>query len=259
MKKVHFTLIALLFIGTACAKPVTNTSQQANNANVGVLQTNTVPSTNTVGDDALVLANLGGVTFQAHNKTDQTAGDIRMAKTYLDAGAGRNVPVFLFGQPLPGRDHVQLNPNLEFGGLVSAVDVVSAIDGIVGFVRQQTESNDYEVFLQPKENSMWTIGYDHLTNVAVKQGDAVTIGQKLGKAARENNGMYRYELQINKDVNGVTTFYCPVDLLRADVRESYATAITQFITEWNAFYGSKVYGTYTSACTKSVLTLSETE
>lgn len=261
MKK-YLLIVTILLVGAACTKQVTSSTQNTNtnttatvNTQVMYANTNTAQAT----EETLTLENLGGVTFAAHNTATRKAGDIRMSKTYLDAGAGRNVPVFLFGQPLPGRDHVQLNPNLEFGGLTSAINVVASIDGIVGFVREQTDSKDFEVFLQPQENSIWTIGYDHLTHVTVKQGDRVTVGQVLGKAARENNGMYRYELQINKDVGGMTTFHCPTALLRADVQATQTAAIARFITDWNAFYGSTVYGTYTSACAKPMLTLEETE
>jgi murein DD-endopeptidase MepM/ murein hydrolase activator NlpD len=254
MKKTSLGLLimGIIVVGAACGKQqtTTNTTTQNNNQSV----TNSVTT-----EEVLELANLGGIQFATHVPGSPTAGDISMSKTYLDAGAGRNVPVFLFGQPLPGRATTQLNPNLEFGGLTSAVNVVAAIDGIVGFVKQQADSNDYEVFLQTAENSIWTIGYDHLTDVTVEQGDRVTAGQLLGKAARENNGMYRYELQINKDVNGVTTFHCPTELLRSDVKASTVSAIEQFIKDWNTFYGSDVYSPYTTACTQSVLTLEETQ
>ncbi len=259
MKKYIIIFAVVAFAGTACTKPSANVQTNAATSTTQVTNTATLANTAAAMEETLALANLGGVTFAAHNTTTRKAGDISMSKTYLDVGAGRNVPVFLFGQPLPGRDHLQLNPNLEFGGLTSAINVVASIDGIVGFVREQTDSKDYEVFLQPKENSIWTIGYDHLTDVTVKQGDRVTVGQLLGKAARENNGMYRYELQINKDVGGVTTFHCPTALLRADVQATQTAAIERFITDWNTFYGSAVYGTYTSACAKPVLTLAETQ
>jgi hypothetical protein len=254
MKKISSVLIiaSVLLFGAACQKQETTQQQQTVNQNslaAGVGDT----------EEVLELANLGGVTFGRHNTSTRTAGDFSMSKTYLGIDQGMTVPMYVFGQPLPGRATTQLNPNLEFGGLTSPVTVISAIDGIVGFVRQQAESNDSEIFLQTNENSVWTIGYDHITDVTVKQGDRVTVGQVLGKAARENNGVYRYELQINKDVNGVTTFHCPTDLLRADVKATQVAAIEQLIKDWNAFYGSNAYGTYTTSCTKSVLTLDETE
>ena len=264
MKKIIIVLAFLAFAGAACTKKTVNVQSGTPNTNApatSTQETNTAAPVNASAptEETLALANLGGVTLAAHSTTTRKAGDISMSKTYLDAGAGRNVPIFMFGQPLPGRDHVQLNPNLEFGGLTSAINVVASIDGIVGFVREQTDSKDFEVFLQPKENSIWTIGYDHLTDVTVKQGDRVTVGQVLGKAARENNGMYRYELQVNKDVGGVTTFHCPTALLRADVQATQTAAIERFIKDWNTFYGSAMYGTYTSACPKPVLTLEETQ
>jgi len=257
MRSISFFLgVAVLIVfGAGCGSPKTVVNQQAvNSSNTNI---NQVISTE---EPAPVLSNLGGITFGTYNASTKLAGDIRMdPEHYLDEEKGYVVPMYIFGQPLPGRSSVQLNPNLEFGGLKNPITIVSAIDGVVGFVKKQAESDDYEVFLQPKENSQWTIGYDHVTDVTVKQGDRVTVGQTLGKAAQENNGTYRYELQINRDLNGVTTFHCPTALLSASSKAAYTTKIEQFINDWNTMTGKKSYGVYTTSCTKDVLTLSETQ
>jgi len=255
-KYIWSILIAGLTLGAGCSKqPQTTTTNQKQD----VVTTNTATSQS--GSEAQPqLSNLGGITFGAYNASTKLAGDIRMdPEHYLDQDRGYVVPMYVFGQPLPGRSTVQLNPNLEFGGLQKPITLVSAIDGVVGFVKKQTDSDDYEVFLQPKENSQWTIGYDHVTDVTVKQGDRVTVGQVLGKAAKENNGTYRYELQINRDVNGLTTFHCPAALLDAANKVTYVSKIEQFITDWNSMTGKKSYGSYTTSCTKDVLTLGETQ
>lgn len=252
-KTILGLLISIIVFGAACQKKTeTLTNQTVTNS-----MTNEQPGVISA-EEVLELQNLGGVTFAAHNQSTQSAGDIQMSKKYLNIAAGRAVPVFMFGQALPGRTTTQLNPNLEFGGLRTPVTVISAINGIVGFVSQQTDSNDYEVFLHPTKNSIWTVSYDHLTDVTVKQGDRVTVGQVLGKAARENNGMYRYELQVNKDLNGVTTFHCPTELLTPAVKVAQVMAINQFIQDWNTMFGSNIYGLITTACLKPVLTVDET-
>lgn len=252
-KYIWIVLLVLVTLGAGCSKQsTTNSSEQQSQGNATTSTDSTEPQPE--------LSNLGGISFGAYNASTKLAGDIRMdPEHYLDEASGHVVPMYVFGQPLPGRSTTQLNPNVEFGGLKNPITLVSALDGVVGFVRQQTSSNDYEVFIQPKENSEWTIGYDHVTDVTVKQGDRVTVGQVLGKAAKENNGTYRYEFQINRDVNGVTTFYCPTALLNARSKATYTTKIEQFINDWNTMTGKKSYGIYATSCTKDVLALSETQ
>lgn len=117
---------------------------------------------------------------------------------------------YAFGESLSGG---RINPNFEFASLKAGAKVVAAIDGVIGFVKEQPESKDYEVFLQPKENSKWTIGYDHLVNVTVAQGAMVKAGDVLGEPAMQNNGLTRFEIQVNKDENGKTTHLCPSSLV----------------------------------------------
>ncbi len=206
--------------------------------------------------ETLTLQNLGGIHFAKWQTGAATAGDLRFNKNFYDVKSGHSVPVFLFGQPLP-KDVPMPNPNFEFAGLDKAITLVSAIDGIVAFIQQQSETNDNEVFLQTKENSVWMIGYDHVTDLQVTKGQTIKAGDVIGKAAVQNNGVYRYELQINKEVNGMTTYYCPTDLLAADVKATTVSAMEQMITDWNTFMGQKVYGQYTTSCTKPFLTTAE--
>lgn len=226
-------------------------------ANTAGDQTQYRTNTNTVAtEETLELANLGGATFGTHDTSAKTAGDVRMTRDYLNDGF--TIAVYMFGQALEGKvGNPMPNPNIEFAGLDTQITIVSAIDGIVGFVKAQADTDDTAVFLQPSEGSIWTVGYDHIVDVTVKQGDRVRVGQTIGKASPHRNGVYRYELQINKDVNGVTTFHCPVELLASNVRETTRTGMEQFITDWNTLMGRDVYGPVTSACVKPVLTVSE--
>lgn len=115
------------------------------------------------------------------------------------------------------------------------------VDGIVRFIKQQPDSKDYEVFIQPKEGSVWTIGYDHLTDVSVKKGQTVKAGDALGKPAVQNNGLLRFEIQINKDENGQTTHYCPTTLLAASVKDKWLTELTTMQNSWETKTGLELY------------------
>jgi preprotein translocase subunit SecF len=101
---------------------------------------------------------------------------------------------YVFGDKLSGN---RLNPNFEYASLRSGAKAVSAIDGVVAFIKEQASNKDSEVFIQPKEGSKWTVGYDHLINVTVKKGDVIKAGDVIGEPAPQNNGLLRFEIQIN--------------------------------------------------------------
>ncbi len=166
---------------------------------------------------------------------------------------------YVFGDALPGG---RVNPNFEFASLKSSTKVVSAIDGVVTFVREQSDSSDMEVFVQPKEGSQWTIGYDHLINLSVKKGDSVKAGDILGEPARQNNGLLRFEIQINKDVDGETTHYCPSTLLSSSVKDEVLESLKTIQNQWESASALELYNLDQQnpvGCIKQTLTPSEAE
>lgn len=168
--------------------------------------------------------------------------------------------LYLFGDKLPGN---RLNPNFEFSSVKQDAPVIAAIDGIVAFIKEQAESKDYEVFLQPKDGSIWTVGYDHLVGLKVKRGDKVKTGDVLGTAAVQNNGLYRFELQINKDVAGVTTHHCPVLFLDPAVAPGVTADLSATQQAWEAVKGQQdLYNPSTQSpvgCIKTTLSVAEAE
>lgn len=166
---------------------------------------------------------------------------------------------YVFGDALSGG---RQNPNFEFAALKENTKVVAAIDGVVAFIKDQPESNDSEVFVQPKEGSKWTVGYDHLVNLSVKKGDMVKAGDPLGQPARQNNGMRRFEIQINKDENGVTTHVCPSTLLASDVKDKVLANLASMQNNWEQVTGFDLYDLTKQnpvGCLKPVLTPAEAE
>ena len=148
---------------------------------------------------------------------------------------------YVFGDILPGTP-VRHNPNYEFASMKEGTKLISAIDGIVGFIKEQTESNDYEVFLMTSEQSNWIIGYDHVTDLKVKKGDKVKVGDVLGSPARQNNGLLRYEFQVNKnDGNKEGMHICPSTLLSSDVRDKYLKQLSDMQNSWESISGLELY------------------
>lgn len=179
-----------------------------------------------VPEDTLQLRNLG---------VADIGEDIEVTQQALREYDSQGLKGFyVFGDSLPGG---RKNPNFEYASVKQGAKIIAAIDGVIGFIKEQADSKDSEVFLQPKENSMWTIGYDHLVNITVKKGDRVKAGDVLGEAAPQNNGLLRFEIQINKDENGQTTHVCPATLLASDVKDAVLAQLLAMQNAWEATSG----------------------
>lgn len=165
------------------------------------------------------------------------------AQALRDYSASEHKGFYIFGEKLPGTP-VRLNPNFEFASMKEDAKIISAIDGEVGFIRQQQDSSDYEVFLMPTEDSEWVIGYDHVTNLKVAKGDKVKVGDEIGTPAKQNNGLYRFEFQVNKKQNGSDDIHmCPASLLDDTVKDSWLQQLQQHQEAWEAQSGLELYDT----------------
>ncbi len=167
-----------------------------------------------------------------------------------------------FGDKLGGKTDTRLNPNFEFSSLKPGTKVISAIDGVVGFIKTQSETGDSEVFIQPSDGSVWTLGYDHISNVTVKKGQKVKAGDVIGEPAVQGNGALRFEFQINKDEAGVTTHVCPSLKLEANVRDTVLAEITAMEQSWNTVSGMNLYDVASqnpAGCIKKTMTPAQAE
>lgn len=189
--------------------------------------------------EELELSNFGLVAIAPYDPTQSKSGNVLISNDALrEYDANGLKGFYVFGDRLSGN---RLNPNFEFSSLAEGTKIIAALDGVVGFVKQQGDSGDYEVFLQPSEGSIWTVGYDHLTNVTVKQGDRVKVGDILGEPAKQNNGLRRFELQVNKDTGGVSTHICPSTLVAASVNETMLADLQTMENAWETFSKKDLY------------------
>lgn len=188
-------------------------------------------NTQNEGSEAeLVIQNLGVKNIQeATNFTKQATQD------YAQSGMKG---LYVFGDKLPGD---RLNPNFEFSSINADVKVISAIDGVVGFIKQQSDSKDYEVFLQPQENSIWQVGYDHVTNLKVTKGQTVKVGDTIGYAAVQNNGLHRFEFQVNKQSGSDGIHICPTTLLSSSAKSTVLADLQSTQEKWESFSGLELY------------------
>lgn len=146
---------------------------------------------------------------------------------------------YLFGDKL-GNDNARKNPNFEFSSLKPGTEVIAAIDGVIVHVREQSDGDDSEVFLQTRDGSQWMIGYDHLINLKVKKGQQVKVGDVLGEPAPQGNGSLRFEFQVNKEA-GSTEHVCPSTLLAKDVAEKTLAELRAMMDLWNQIGRKTLY------------------
>lgn len=166
---------------------------------------------------------------------------------------------YVFGDKLSGN---RQNPNFEFSSIKPGTKIISALDGTVVEVKSQDESSDSEIIIQAGDDSPWTVGYDHLTKVTLKRGDKVKSGDILGEASMQNNGLLRFEIQVNKDENGETTHVCPTTLLSESVKEKWVSQLTSHQNQWEESSGLEMYDLSAQnpvGCLKTSLTPAEAE
>ncbi len=169
----------------------------------------------------------------------QNIEDVEVTKNALRDYASNGLKGFyVFGEKLSGN---RLNPTLEYASMKKESNIVSAIDGVVAFIKNQSETNDYEVFIQPKEGSKWTVGYDHIVNLNVEKGQNISAGDSIGNPSIQNNGLYRFEIQINEDSDGNTTHHCPTKLLSKKVEASLTQSLLAMQKSWNSLASTTLY------------------
>ena len=193
-------------------------------------QNTTQQSSGDQDDSTLLIKNFGLDSLSSVDVTTQATRD------FTQSG---HKGFYIFGDILPGTP-VRHNPNFEFASLKEDTKIVAAIDGVIGFIKQQEGSGDYEVFLMPNEKSDWVIGYDHVIDLKVSKGDTVKAGDTLGAPARQNNGLLRFEFQINNNGRSATHI-CPSTLLDPSVKDSLLQQLGDIQDQWETVSGLELY------------------
>lgn len=170
----------------------------------------------------------------------------------LDVAAGQAGDLFValgYGKPFGefGRTVGDQNGNPKqlptFDFLVASdAPIVSAIDGVVTQVFQQSDTNDQEILIARTTNSSWFVSYDHIVNVQVAVGAHVQAGQTVGfgvpSLADFRNGAGKrqafFELMLVNQDDGLAR--CPMEYLNASVRDTYRTRIQQLMHDVETLY-----------------------
>lgn len=208
-----------------------------------------------------LLHNLGGIYLAAYNKTTGLAGDFAFNRNLINPTKDMEAAFTFFGQDevLPGQV-VRPSPSFGMRGIARQIELVSAIDGKVLYIKEQKSSKDYQLTLAKHENSTWFVVYDHVTDVRATRGQTVVAGQALGKAAPYIHGTYYYDLQVyQKDSpsGDIVEYVCPTTLLDEDVKPAYVEGLNLFARDWSDFLAKDVYGSQEGGCVKPSLRASE--
>lgn len=119
--------------------------------------------------------------------------------------------------------------------------VLSMTDGIITNIKQQ-ETGDTEIAITKPESPLWTFGYDHVINLAVKEGDKVVAGQILGEVSNYNQWLRGDDYGVVEILVAYTNTafiaHCPFMYLDESVREDYLNKIKALYKSWEDYTGN---------------------
>lgn len=187
------------------------------------------------------LKNLG-IEIDSWNKNTNLAGDLLFSKSlvYDDGRVSGNKVLVDFGHTEKYRpDGIG---NIEYWFHVPlGTKVMAPIDGKVT-IDFFDHTEDWGVNIHP-ESSDLIISFEHVVNVAVKEGDMVQTGDIIGEAAPRNtfnDKIAMTELAVWRGGSGIIK-YCPFDFLDESLKPIYQEKIDKLAEDWENFLGKDVY------------------
>lgn len=111
-------------------------------------------------------------------------------------------------------------------------------DGVITGIRKQ-DTGDYEINLVRPESPLWTFGYDHVINPAIKEGDRVISGQVIGEVSDYNqwfrgDGYGAVEIVLARTQTSFIA-HCPFAYLDESVRQDYLDKIKALYISWENY------------------------
>lgn len=124
-------------------------------------------------------------------------------------------------------------------GLPPGVAVKSMIDGVVKRVLKNTgATSDSEIHVSPNDSyGPWLIIVDHVSNVAVVEGQKVQAGDKLGEV-----GSNRIEYSVTRIVvplraGSANVDFCPWQFLDLKLKDSLLQKLKDMQADWETYKG----------------------
>ena len=179
----------------------------------------------------LVIKNLG-VRFEPWDKNSNRAGAFLFLPT-------ENKLFLEYGVDVQGPDGPKILPTFEYRTAKDA-EVFAASDGVITKIAYQGQTQDYEILIQPEIGSQWTLGHDHVSAVAVSEGQSVKAGDVLGTAGTLGGALGRTEIMMwgGPASAGRPLTYCPFKLFAPELLSEYQQKVSRHIKEWEEFKGN---------------------
>jgi hypothetical protein len=170
-----------------------------------------------------------GVTFAPYDATSHLAGAFDFT---IESAVG---PLGGFGRRVPDpQGNMKSLPTYDY--FVATGTVVRApFDGIVSWVRFQSDSKDYEVLVSKSSTSPWWFDYDHVSKVLVDSGTAVRTGDPIAVVqtiAVQGRAYGFTELMVGSYATRLA--YCPLDLAEPAVADSLSRVVARLYADWRA-------------------------
>ncbi len=195
--------------------------------------------TKKLSSDKPVLENIG-FNLDFYNPSTKKAGDILFVQ-----GIGDHLGNKIFSEfadEIVGSDGLKILPHPTYF-LPLGTKLISPVDGVINTIKYQERDDDYEIGIIPDRFSKWTIGFDHIINLEVQEGDKVNAGDVVGEVAQSNSPDLPIELGWTELQIGEreAPAICPFLLLNKSVKADIEEKITQLAEDWEKFIGKDVY------------------
>ncbi len=195
--------------------------------------------TEKLSSDKPVLENIG-FHLNFYDPSTKRAGDIFFVK-----GIGDHLSNKIFSEfadEIVGSDGLKILPHPTYF-LPLGTKLISPVDGVINTIKYQERDDDYEMGIIPDGFSKWIIGFDHIINLEVQEGDKVNAGDVVGEVSPSNSPAMPPELGWTELQIGEreAPAICPFLLLNKSVKADIEAKITQLAKDWENFIGKDVY------------------
>jgi hypothetical protein len=176
---------------------------------------------------AFVVENLG-VQFGPWDPATNRAGDFLFLanhqKVFLEFGARVG----------DGQGGTKELPTFEYRIRKDAW-VTAIADGRIARAVYQADTRDWEFTSASTADPDFQVGYDHVTDPWIQDGDTVAAGDTLGRPGTWDAELGRFEIMINNGRTGLS--YCPFCFFDSTKVETVRNLVLHHMRDWESFKG----------------------
>jgi len=171
-----------------------------------------------------VLKNLSA-NIAAYDSSTGLAGD-------FDFAAAKAIDAKIFTAFGAALTETTTNPTFEYK-IKEGSQITSMVDGEVSSIAYKSEHGDYSIAITPTDAPDWSVVHDHVLDVAVTKGQAVSAGDVLGSVGTWYGGLGRTEIQVINLTDGMS--YCPFSVFDSSISQTYQGKVEQLMNDWENY------------------------